>query len=255
MIDPISSAPVGPALRLHSWYSSAAALLRELSRALNQGRTILRTDSGLPVGTRVALAMSTGCLTAPIEAQGTVTSWTVRGRRHEMSLRYDFDPGPQRGRLAEAMAELRRLTRRPRRGPRVPLALTTDAASLGREVTVTVAELSRAGARLRIAGTPHPAVGPGSRLAVRIVGRRPGARTALSLTLEVRWVGPVRRVRQGRVREVGGRFVGLTPTLRRRLGAILRFEEARPRLTVGPAPPTGSRTTKKRPRTSRSRVR
>lgn len=237
MIDRIPSPPlVAPAVRLHAWYGSAAALLRELSRALNQGRTILRTDSGFPVGTHVALVMSTGCLTAPIEVQGTVTSWRVRGRRHEMTLRYDFDPGPQRGRLAEAMAELRRLTRRPRRGPRVPLALVTNAAALGRGVTVTVVELSRAGARLRIAGTPRPALSAGSRLAMRIVGRRPGARTALDLTLEIRWVGPARSVRRARVREVGGSFARLTPGLRRRLAAILGFEEARPRLTLGPAP-------------------
>jgi hypothetical protein len=273
MIDRILSPPlVAPAVRLHAWYGSAGALLRELSRALNQGRTILRTDSGLPVGTHVTLVMSTGCLTAPIEVQGTVTSWSARGRRHQMALRYDFDPGSQRGRLAEAMAELRRLTRRPRRGPRVPLALSTNAAGLGRGVAVTVVELSRAGARLRIAGQPRPALSAGARLAMRIVGRRPGARAAVRLTLEIRWVGPARRGRRGRVREAGGRFVRLTPGLRTRLGAILRFEEARPRLTLGPAPASArgrgtarpsqrgpesprSRATKKRRRTSSSRVR
>jgi hypothetical protein len=232
---------VAPAVRLHAWYGSAAALLRELSRALNQGRTILRTDSGLPAGTHVVMVMSTGCLSAPIEVQGTVTSWRVRGRRHEMALRYDFDPGPQRGRLAEAMAELRSLTRRPRRGPRVPLALATDARALGPGVEVTVVELSRAGARLGIVGAPRPPVKAGSRLALRIAGRRRGARTPLGLTLEIRWLGPTRRTRRGRAREVGGRFVGLTPTLRRRLVAVLRFEEARPRLTLSPTLPAGRR--------------
>jgi PilZ domain len=242
MIDRVPSPPlVAPAVRLHAWYGSAAALLRELSRALNQGRTILRTDSGLPVGSHVVLVMSAACLSGPIEVQGTVTSWRGRGRRHEMALRYDFDPGPQRGRLAEAMAELRRLNRGPRREPRVPLALSADAAALAPGAEVTVVELSRAGARLRISGPPWPRLEAGSRLAIRIAGRRRGARTALRLTLELRWVGPTRRVRHGRAREVGGRFASLTPALRRRLAAVLRFDEARPHLTLGPIRPVGQR--------------
>ena len=47
-----------------------------------------------------------------------------------MRLRYDFDPGQQRKRLREAMAELRRLNYGPRRETRVPLALKTEAKAL-----------------------------------------------------------------------------------------------------------------------------
>jgi hypothetical protein len=106
-----------PPIRLRAYYRTAGALLRELSRALNRGQTLLRAESGLPVGTRLALVMVTGSLKAPIEVSGTVTTWRRRGTRHEMAVRYDFDPAPFRGRLAQALAELKRETRPPRAGP------------------------------------------------------------------------------------------------------------------------------------------
>ena len=66
-----------------------------------------------------------------------------------MTLRYDFDPEPHRSRLREALAELRRETRRPRREPRVPLALRTDATALLRGLSATVSNASRAGRAAR----------------------------------------------------------------------------------------------------------
>jgi hypothetical protein len=258
MIDrvPIAPLPVA-AIRLHAWYRSAASLLRELSRALNQGQTLLRTDSGLPVGTRLVLVMSTDCLTGPIEVQGTVTSWTVRGGRHEMTLRYDFDPGPQRGRLAEALAGLRAQTSRPRRSPRVPLGLSTDSAALGRGLDVTVIDASRGGARLRVVGEGLPAIAPGSRLLMRHQGRRPGMRRPLRLVLEVRWTGARRRSGSRSAQGVGGRFVAPSASLRKRLGALLRFEEARPHvslLAVLPPRGLGRRAGRKSPGSPRRRA-
>lgn len=233
MIDRIPVPPVvAPAVRLHAWYRSASSLLRELSRSLNKGQTLLRADSGLPAGTHLVLVMSADCLSAPIEVQGTVTAWRVRGARHVMTLRYDFDPGPHRARLAEAMAELRRTTRRPRRNPRVPLELETESAALPRGVRASVVELSRAGARLRLHGVRPPEIAPGTRFVLGVAGRRPGARALLRLTLEVRWAGGVRRAGGRPMREIGGRFLGLTPALRSRLATILRFEEPRPRLVL-----------------------
>jgi len=137
-MDRILTMPA-PTVRLHAWYRSAGALLRELSRALNQGQTLLRADSGLPVGTHLVLVMGADCLSAPLEVQGTVTSWDVHERQHEMTLRYEFDSRSQRASLNEALAELRRQNRGPRRLARVPLTLATDAAALagGLEVTVT----------------------------------------------------------------------------------------------------------------------
>jgi hypothetical protein len=233
MIDRASIAPLTvPALRLHAWYGSAASLLRELSRALNQGQTLLRTDSGLPVGTHLVLVMSTDCLTRPIEVQGTVTSWTVCGGRHEMRLRYDFDPRPQRGRLAEALAALRTQTRRPRRTTRVPLGLSAESETLARGLEVTVIDASRDGARLRVAGERLPAIAPGSCLVMRHRGTRPGMRRPLRMVLEVRWVGAPRRSRGRSAQVVGGRFVAPGDSLRRRLRALLRFEEARPHVSL-----------------------
>ena len=137
--------------------------------------------------------MTTASLTAPIEVQGVVTACRPRGRKMAMTLRYDFDPEPHRSRLREAMAELRRETRRPRREPRVPLALRTDATALLRGLSATVSNASRAGARLELVGPRLPAVASGDRLVMTLAGSRPGSRRPARLVLEAMWVGPQRR--------------------------------------------------------------
>jgi hypothetical protein len=221
----------GP-IRLLAVYRSAESLLRELSRALNQGQTLLKADSGLPAGTNLVLVMTTGALTAPIEVQGVVTDCRPRGRKMAMTLRYDFDPEPHRRRLREALGELRRRTRRPRREPRVPLALPTDATALLRGLSATVSNASRAGARLELVGPRLPAVASGDRLVMTLAGSRPGSRRPARLVLEAIWVGAQRRSGLERRQEVGGRFLGLSPTLRQRILAILRFDDARPALLL-----------------------
>lgn len=234
MIDRQVPAPLttpGP-IRLLAVYRTAESLLRELSRALNQGQTLLRAESGLAAGTQLVLVMATDALTAPIEVHGVVTSCRPRGRRMEMTLRYDFDPEPHRSRLREAMAELRRRTRRPRREPRVPLALRTDATALIRGLSATVSNASRAGARLELVGPSLPPVAEGDRLEMTLAGSRPGNRRPARLVLEALWVGPQRRQGRTRRQEVGGRFVGLSPTSKRRILSILRFDDARPALRL-----------------------
>jgi hypothetical protein len=257
MIDRVPTTPLSvPAIRLHAWYGSAGALLRELSRALNQGQTLLRADSGLPVGTHLVLVMSTGCLSAPIEVRGTVTSYRVRGGHHEMTLRYDFDPTTQRGRLDEALAGLRAQTRRPRRTTRVPLTLSTDSAALARGLEVTMIDASRAGARLQVAGERLPAIARGSRLVMRHQGHRPGMQRPLRLALEVRWTGAPRRSGARSTQVVGGRFVQPSESLRKRLHALLRFEEACPQvslLALEPPPAANRPATGKRLATDRRR--
>jgi hypothetical protein len=176
--------------------------------------------------------MSTECLSTPIEVHGTVTALRVRGKSHEMTLRYDFDPGAQRGPLDEALAALRTQTRRPRRTTRVPLKLATDAAPLARDLQVTVMDVSRAGAQLRVAGAELPPIEAGSRLVMRHAGRGPGMQRPLRLILEVRWVGPRRRSGGRRTQVVGGRFVEPSDAVRKRLRALLRFEETRPLVTL-----------------------
>jgi hypothetical protein len=258
MIDRVPMAPLSaPAIRLHAWYGSAGSLLRELSRALNRGQTLLRADSGLPVGTHLVLVMSTDCLTAPIEVQGTVTSWQVHGGLHEMTLRYDFDPRRQRGRLDEALAGLRAQTRRPRRTTRVPLTLSTDSAALARGLEVTVIDASRAGARLRLAGDRLPAIARGSRLVMRHLGHGPGMRRPLRMVLEVRWTGARRRSGGRATLMLGGRFVEPSESLRGRLHALLRFEEARPQvslLALEPPPATAQKSASKRGAADRRRT-
>jgi len=232
MIERIPAAPAATPIRLHAWYRSIGALLRELSRALNQGQTLLRGDSGLPVGSGLVLVLSAKGLSAPIEVRGTVTACRPRRGKHEMALRYDFDPGPHRRRLEEAMAGLRRETRRPRTEPRVPLALRAETATSLRGLTATIANASRKGARLELCGRRLPTLTIGSRLVMTLAGSGAGKRSPLRLVVEVRWAGRARRAGGGRVQEVGGRFVGLTPALRNRVQAILRFEDVRPRLTI-----------------------
>ena len=185
------------------------------------------------------MVMSTPSLSAPIEVHGTVTHCKPQGQKMAMRLRYDFDPAPQRRRLREAMAELRRDTRRPRREPRVPLALRTEAKALVRGLCATVHNASRTGARLELVGRRLPEVASGDRLVMRLAGSQRGTRRPARLVLEALWVGRPRRTGAVRRQEVGGRFVGLSATLRNRIGAILRFDDARPALQLlrilGPA--------------------
>jgi hypothetical protein len=231
MLDRVPVAPTVPGpIRLFAPYSSAGSLLRELSRALNQGQTLLKADSGLPAGSRIVLVMTAGALSAPIEVQGVVTSCRPRGRKMAMTLRYELAPEPHRSWLREAMAELRRETRRPRREPRVPLALRADATALLRGLSATVSNASRAGARLELVGPRLPVIGAGDRLVMTLAGSRTGSRRAVRLVLEAMWVGTQRRSGRIRGQEVGGRFLRLSPTLRQRILAILRFDDARPAL-------------------------
>jgi hypothetical protein len=233
MIDKVPAAPAIPGpIRLVAVYRSVGALLRELSRAVNQGQTLLQADSGLPAGTHLVLVMTTGSLSAPIEVQGVVTDCRPRVRKMAMTLRYDFDPEPHRSRLHEALAELRRENRRPRREPRVPLALRAEAAALLRGLSATVSDASRAGARLELVGEQLPAVASGDRLVMTLAGSRPGSRRPARLILEAIWVGPHGRSGRTRRQEVGGRFLGLSPALRERILAILRFDDARPVLQL-----------------------
>jgi hypothetical protein len=233
MIDRVPVAPATPGpIRLLAVYRSAGSLLRELSRALNQGQTLLKADSGMPAGTRLVLVMATEAVSAPIEVQGVVTACRPRGRKMAMTLRYDFDPEPHRSRLREAMAELRRQTRKPRREPRVPLALRTDAAALLRGLSATVSDASRAGARLELVGRSLPAVASGDRLVMTLAGSRPGSRRPARLVLEAMWVGGQHRSGRERRQEVGGRFLGVSPALKRRIVAILSFDDARPALRL-----------------------
>jgi len=233
MIDRVPVVPFTPGpIRLLAAYRSAGALLRELSRALSQGQTLLKADSGLPAGTRLVLVMTTDSLSAPIEVHGVVTACRPHGRKMAMTVRYDFDPEPHRSRLREAMAELRRQTRRPRREPRVPLALPTDAAAILRGLSATVSDASRAGARLQLVGRSLPAVASGDRLVMTLAGSRPGSRRPARLVLEAMWVGQQHRSRGERRQEVGGRFLGISQALKRRIVAILSFDDARPALRL-----------------------
>ncbi|HEX9186345.1 MAG TPA: PilZ domain-containing protein [Vicinamibacteria bacterium] len=246
MLDRLPAAPTvtGP-IRLLAAYRSTETLLRELSRALSQGQTLLKADSGLPAGTHIVLVMHTPSLSAPIEVQGVVTSCRPKGRKMAMTLRYDFDPEPHRSRLREAMAELKRHNRRPRREPRVPLALRTDARALLRGLSATVSNASRAGARLELVGPRLPLVAPGDRLVMTLAGSRTGSRRPVRLVLEAMWVGSQRRSGRTRRQEVGGRFLGLSPTLKQRILAILHFDDARPALQLASLerPPSRTRAT------------
>jgi hypothetical protein len=228
MLDRTPAPAVAGPIRLVAAYRTAEALLRELSRAVSQGHTVLQADTGLPIGTQLVLVLTTASLSAPIEVQGVVTHCKPVRSKMSMRLRYDFDPGTQRKRLREAMAELRRLNYGPRRETRVPLALKTEAKALLRGLSATVQNASRTGARLELVGPRLPEVSSGDRLVMRLAGSRRGTRRPVRLVLEALWVGKQRRSGTERRQEVGGRFVGLSALLRDRIGAILRFDDARP---------------------------
>lgn len=225
----------GVAIRLQAYYRTAGALLRELSRAVNRGRTVIRAESGLPVGTRLVLALSTSALKRPIEVSGTVTASRPKGALFEILLRYDFDLERFRPRLAQAMAALRREEppRRPRLEARVPLSLEVDARTVGRSLAGSVENVSRAGCRLRLRGSRLPRLARGDGLELALGGGGPERRRPLRLGLEVRWARAAGRAASAR-REllVGGRFVGVGPEARARIAAILDFEDYRPRIRV-----------------------
>jgi hypothetical protein len=215
-------------IRLRAYYQSAGALLRELSRTLNRGHTSLLADSGLPVGTELVLVLIAEALGEPIEVAGTITGCRRRGARYEIRLGYHFDPAGQRARLQEAIAILRRETRRPRREHRIPLALRVDA----RGLQVTLGDVSRRGGQLEVVGARLPPLTAGSRLGLTLSGSRPGQRAAVPVEFEVRWTGRVARSGGRRRQLVGGSFVSTSPRARQRLRSILRLEDLQPRLRL-----------------------
>jgi hypothetical protein len=221
-----------PPIRLRAYYRTAGALLRELSRALNRGQRLLRAESGLPVGTRLVLVMVTGSLKAPIEVSGTVTAWRRRGTRHEMAVRYDFDPAPFRRRLDQALAELKRETRPPRLGARVPLALPVDAVPWARTLRAVIENVSREGCQLELRGPRLPRLAVGSRLDMTLSGSGAGRRSPRRLLLDILWVGRRRRVGRGARVLVGGRFLAPGAAARARIRDVLRFEDPRPRIRL-----------------------
>ena len=215
-------------IRLRAFYKSAGALLRELSRALNVGHTTLRADSGLPVGTRLRIVMVAEALEEPIEVSGTITECRLLGARYRIGLRYDFDPGPHRARIAAAIAVLKAESGRPRRDPRIPLALRVEA----RGLEATVGNASHRGCQLQLSGLRLPALTAESRLFLSLSGSGTRTRAPVQVEFEVRWVGaPEGSGRRRRVL-VGGRVASGSPAVRRHLRSILRFEELRPRIRI-----------------------
>src|SRR5262249_24530926 len=154
-----------------------------------------------------------------------VTGCRRRGGHHEIGLRYGFEAAAHRARLAEAMGELRRETRKPRREARLPTVLRVDARGVARALQASVSNVSRAGCRLELVGRRLPKVEVGSRLDMALSGSLRGTRASVALQLDVRWVGEPGREGGRRSLEVGGRFVALAPAQRERIRSILRFEE------------------------------
>jgi hypothetical protein len=220
--------PLGEPIRLRALYRSAGTLLRELSRALNVGHTTLRAGSGLPVGTRLRIVMMAEALEEPIEVAGTITECRLRGARYRIGLRYDFDLGPHRARIAAAIAVLKGESDRPRRDLRIPLALRVEA----RGLEATVGNASHRGCQLELSGLRLPALTPRSRLFLSLSGSDSRTRAAILVEFEVRWVGPSEGSGRRLSVLVGGRFATASPAVRARLRSILRFEEVRPRIRI-----------------------
>jgi len=213
-------------IHLTAVYKTAGALLRELSRAVNRGATTLRTESGLPVGTRFTLNLVTDALREPIEVSGVVTASVKRRRGFEMKLRYDFDPGQSRRLLDSVLALVRREepSVRPRKEARVPLALAVAGAGL-RGAQATIENLSTRGCRLALEGARRPAlqVGDHLRLGLSGGGKRRGRR--VSLRLQVRWV---RRGRSRTSLSLGAAFVDPSAEARARLTSLLKLRDFQP---------------------------
>jgi hypothetical protein len=215
-------------IRLTAVYKTARALLRELSRAVNRGATRLRSESGLPVGTRFTLGLVTDALKTPIEVAGVVTASAPKGRHFEMRLRYDFDPVHSRRLLDSVLALVGREepARRPRREGRLPLALSVAGGGM-RGVRTSVEDLSRRGCRIQLLGARLPLLRPGDRLRMTLAGSSRGERRAVLLDVEVRWARAARG-RPGKRLLVGAAFIGLSAKARARLHSILKLRDLRP---------------------------
>jgi hypothetical protein len=75
-------------------------------------------------------------------------------------------------------------------------------------------------------------VASGDRLVMTLAGSRPGSRRPVRVVLEAMWVGEQHRSGSERRQEVGGRFLGVSAALERRILAILSFDDARPALRL-----------------------
>jgi hypothetical protein len=217
-------------IHLTAVYETAGALLRELSRAVNRGATTLRSESGLPVGTRFTLGLVTAALAEPLEVAGVVTSSERRGRAFQMLLRYDFDPGQSRRLLDSVLALARREAppRGDRRESRMPLTLGVEAGGF-RGVATEVLNLSARGCRLELRGAQVPALRAGDRLRLAVSDRGRGPARKVAMDLEVKWV---RGSRAQKKLLMGAAFVGLTPAARARLRGILKLQDLRPQIRV-----------------------
>jgi hypothetical protein len=211
------------------------------------GHTTLRAESGLPVGTRLSIVMMAEALREPIEVSGTITECRLRGPRYRIGLRYDFEPGPHRQRIAAAIGVLKGESGRPRRELRIPLALRVEA----RGLEATVGNASHRGCQLELSGLKLPSLTPESRLLLSLSGSEPKTRAAIQVAFEVRWVGPTEGSGRRRSVLVGGRFAAASPAARARLRSILRFEEVRPRIRIRRI--VLAKTTKVRPDRGRKR--
>jgi hypothetical protein len=221
-------------IHLTAVYQTAGALLRELSRAVNRGATRLRSESGLPVGTRFTLGLVTGALRAPIEVQGVVTGSVKRKEAFEMLLRYDFDPAEARGLLDSVLALVRREepSVEPRREARVPLALGIRGEGL-RGAMASIENLSGRGCRLVMSGSRLPALRPGDHRRLRLSGSARGERRRVSLDLEIRWVRRGRGKKAQRL-TLGASFVNLSAGAQDRLASILKLRDFRPTILLEP---------------------
>jgi hypothetical protein len=207
---------------------------------VNRGATTLRSESGLPVGTRFTLGLVTAALAKPIEVDGVVTASVRKGRLFHMLLRYDFDPSQSRRMLDSVLALVRHEAppRGLRRETRMPLTLGVEGGGL-RGVTTEVLNLSPRGCRLDLRGTRVPALRVGDRLRMTVSSRSRGRRVGLEL--EVRWV----RVRGQKKLLLGAAFVALTTAARARLRGILKLQDLRPKIRVQRVK-TGARTPRAR---------
>ena len=227
-LPPVPPLDKPTSIHLTSVYETAGALLRELSRAVNRGATKLRSESGLPVGTRFTLGLVTAALPKPIEVAGVVTASARQGRAFQMLLRYDFDPSQSRRLLDSVLALVRReeRARGPRREARMPLTLGVEGGGF-RGVTTEVLNLSPRGCRLELRGAQVPSLRAGDRLRMALSDRGRGKKVVMNL--EVRWV---RGSRKQETLLVGTAFVGLSPAARARLLLILKLKDLRPRIRV-----------------------
>lgn len=176
-------------IRLKVNYESASALITEYTTSVSKGGCQLRSQRGLPVGSRFIFELFAKDSDQPVQIQGEVVrSEKSEDGMYEIGIRYTPTESAERARLDQLIQEIfdDQKFEKARRHPRIPVNLIAkDGSDPSRAYLVR--DLSRGGMGLRLPNDasmpPGMKVGRKLRLAVELEGE-----SSVDIRGEVVWV-------------------------------------------------------------------